>query len=165
MKATLISAFAAALLAMPASGFAQTPAPQGFVTVQPAGQWLASQFIGQAVTNQAGERVGDINDLLFDRSGRIANAVIGVGGFLGIGEKNVAVPFSALSFTAGADGKRVIGMALSKEQLQAAPDFKPTEKTVYMRAKEQAGDMGKKALDKTRELTDKAGKTIEDMRK
>ena len=54
---------------------------------------------------------------------------------------------------------------LSKERLLAAPDFKPTEKTVYMRAREQAGELGEKALEKARELTDKAGKKIEDMKK
>jgi sporulation protein YlmC with PRC-barrel domain len=165
MKATLVSVFAAALLAAPAAGVAQGREPNGFVTVQPTGQWLASQFIGQSVTNQVGEKIGDINDLLFDRSGRIANVVLGVGGFLGIGEKNVAIPFAQLSITADAEGRRVIGVPLSKERLQAAPDFKPTEKTVYMRAREQAGEIGRKAADKTRELTDKAGQKIEDMKK
>ena len=51
-----------------------------FVTVQPPGQWLASQFLGKPVTNQAGETIGNINGLLSDKSGRIATAVIGVGG-------------------------------------------------------------------------------------
>ena len=103
--------------------------------------------------------------MLFDRSGRIANVVIGVVGFLGIGEKNVAIPYSMLSITADAGGKRVAIVPLSKERLRAAPDFKPTEKTVYMRAREQAGELGQKAMEKARELTEKAGKKIEDMRK
>lgn len=165
MKTTIVSAVAAVLLLAPATGIAQSPQADAFVTVQPAGQWLAGQFIGQAVTNQAGEKIGDINDLLFDKSGRVINVVIGVGGFLGIGEKYVAVPYSTLSITADPQGKRVVSVPLSKERLQAAPDFKPTEKTTFMRAKEQAGELGQKALDKTRELTDKAGKKIEDMRK
>ena len=103
--------------------------------------------------------------MLFDKGGRVSNVVIGVGGFLGIGEKNVGLPYSSLSITADANGKRVVGAALSKEQLQAAPEFQPTEKTVYMRAKEQATEMGQKALDKTRELTDKAGKKMDEMKK
>jgi len=167
-KAILVSALATSLIALSAAGFAQTPPPastEQFITVQPQGQWLASHFLGQSVTNQAGERIGDINDLLFDRSGRIATVVLGVGGFLGIGEKNVAIPFSSLSITADAEGRRVIGVPLSKDRLQAAPDFKATEKTVYMRAREQAGEMGEKALDKTREWTDKAGRKIDDLRK
>ena len=55
-------------------------------------------------------------------------------------------------------------MPLSKDRLQAAPDFKATEKTVYMRAKEQATEMGQKAMDTAKELKDKAGKKIEGMK-
>ena len=102
--------------------------------------------------------------MLFDKSGQISTVVIGVGGFLGIGEKNVAVPFGSLSITADAEGKRVLGLPLSKERLQGAPDFKPTEKTVYMRAKEQAAEMGQKAIDTAKELKDKAAKTIDGMK-
>jgi hypothetical protein len=163
MKTTLAAALAAALLFAPTSSFAQAKT-QNFVTVQPAGQWLASQFIGQPVTNEAGESIGNINDLLFDKSGRVGNVVIGVGGFLGIGEKNVAMAYDALSITADANGKRVVQIAVSKAQLQSAPDFKATEKTVYMRAKERAGDLGQQAVDKAGELKDKASKKIEDMR-
>jgi hypothetical protein len=165
MKASLVSALlAAALLLGPATGWSQTGTSEGFVTVQPPGQWLVSQFIGQRVTNNAGEHVGDINDVLFDKSGQISTVVIGVGGFLGIGEKNVAIPFGSLSITAAPDGRRVIGVPLSKDRLQAAPDFKATEKTVYMRAKEQASEMGQKAVDKAKELKDKAGEKIEGMK-
>ena len=170
MKTTVITALAAAAIFASTAGFAQTAPPAGtktittFVTKQPHGQWLASQFVGQAVINQAGQNIGDINDLLFDKTGRISTAVIGVGGFLGMGEKSVAIPFGSLSFTADGTGKRVVTIPYSKEQLQAAPSFQPTEKTVYMRAKEQASDMGHKAMDEARELKDKVGQKIEDMR-
>ena len=149
MKASIAVPFALALLAGSASGFAQSPKNQ-FVTLQPAGQWLSSQFIGQPVSNDAGENVGNINDLLFDKGGRIVNVVIGVGGFLGIGEKNVAMPYAALSITADDNGKRVIKLAVSSEKLKAAPDFKATAKTVYMRVKEKAGEMGERALARVR---------------
>ena len=91
--------------------------------------------------------------------------VIGVGGVLGIGEKNVAIPFGSLSITADANGKRVVNAPLSADRLRAAPDFKATEKTVYTRAKEQAGEMGQKAVDKAKELKDTAGKKIDEMKK
>jgi len=136
----LAAALAFAALAGPASSLAQTNA-QTFVTVQPVGQSLTSQFIGQPISNNAGESIGNVSDLLFDKSGRIVNVVIGVGGILGIGEKSVAVPFTALSVTADADGKRVVKIPLSKDQLKAAPDFKATEKTVYMRAREKGGEV------------------------
>jgi sporulation protein YlmC with PRC-barrel domain len=169
-KATLLSVVATVLVALPASGFAQTNPPVRseqpmFVAMQPQGQWSASQFLGQAVTNPTGENIGDINDLLFDSNGRIVTAVIGVGGFLGLGEKNVAVQFDTLSITPPVDGKRTVKVSLSKEQLKAAPEFKPTEKTAYMRARETAAEMGQKAVDKARELGDKASKKIEEMRK
>ena len=164
MKTTLAAALAAAVLLAPTAGFAQTGTPDRFVTVQPSDQWLASQFIGQGVSNDAGEVIGDINDLLFDKSGKVANVVIGVGGFLGIGEKNVAIPYNALAITADANGKRVIKAALSRERLHSAPDFRATEKTTYMRAKEQATEMGQKALDKATELKEKAGRKIDEMR-
>lgn len=165
MKSLRIAATAAGLVLASALAVSQSTGPESFITVQPAGQWLASQFIGQAVTNQAGETIGDINDVLFDKRGQIANVVIGVGGFLGLGEKSVGVPFSSLSITADANGRRVVSVPLSKERLQAAPAFVPTEKTTYMRAKEQASEMGQKALEKARELSDKAGKKIDDMKK
>lgn len=168
MKMIVLPALAAALVIASASAFAQTsPPPAGsdveFVTVQPPGQWSTGQFVGEAVTNQAGENIGDINDVLFDKTGRISTVVIGVGGFLGIGEKSVAVPFSALSFTADSAGKRVVMVPLSKERLQAAPAFQPTEKTVYMRAQDQAVGMGQTALDKAGELRDKAARKIDEM--
>jgi sporulation protein YlmC with PRC-barrel domain len=162
---TAIAALAAALLLAPAAGLAQSGKGDSFLTVQPAGQWLASLFIGQPVTNSAGETIGNVNDILFDKGGRVANVVIGVGGFLGIGEKNVAVPYSTLAITADANGKRVIKAPLSKERLQAAPEFKPTEKTVFMRAREQASEIGQKAVDKASELKEKADRKIQDMRK
>ena len=50
----------------------------------------------------------------------------------------------------------LLDQSVGAARLEAAPDFKPTEKTVYMRAKEKAGEMGEKALEKARELRDKA---------
>ena len=163
-RSTLIAAFTAAMVIAPTFAFAQAKS-EDFVTLQPPGQWLASQFIGQPVTNSAGETIGNISDLLFDKSGRIANVVIGVGGILGIGEKEVAIGYGALGITADANGKRVFTLDMSKERLKAAPEFRATEKTAYMRAKEEASEMGRRAAEKARELKDKAAKKIDDMRR
>jgi sporulation protein YlmC with PRC-barrel domain len=146
MPSRLAAAFALAVLVAPPPGLAQTNVGAkvgAFVTVQPAGQSLASRFIGQPVVNDGGERIGNISDLLFDGSGRIVNVLIGVGGFLGIGEKSVAVPFTALSVAADANGKRVVKAALSRDQLKAAPAFRATEKTVYMRARDPNSETAK----------------------
>ena len=75
---------------------AETPAKP--VQEQSASEWRASKVIGLYVYNDANERLGSINDLLQDSSGKINKAVIGVGGFLGIGESNIAVNFDQLKF-------------------------------------------------------------------
>jgi len=58
----------------------------------------------------------------------------------------------------------LLDQSVGAARLEAAPDFKPTEKTVYMRAREQATDLGRKAANKASELKDKAAQKIEDMR-
>jgi sporulation protein YlmC with PRC-barrel domain len=141
-----------------------TTAPT-FVAQQPVDEWLARVFLGQAVQNTSGETVGDINDLAFDRKGQIRTVVIGVGGFLSMGEKSVGVPFDALTFNVGASGERVIVVALSKEQLANAPEFKAIEKTTFDKVKDRASDLSNKAVDKAVELKDQAAQKIDDMKK
>ncbi|ETR76534.1 photosystem reaction center subunit H [Afipia sp. P52-10] len=68
------------------------------VQEQTANEWRASKVIGLYVYNDADERLGAINDLLTDSNGKIEKAVIGVGGFLGLGESNIAVNFDQLKF-------------------------------------------------------------------
>jgi predicted outer membrane protein len=58
--------------------------------------WRASKLTGLNVYNDNDEKIGDINEVLVDRDGKAEAVVIGVGGFLGLGEHDVAVPFSAL---------------------------------------------------------------------
>ncbi len=62
------------------------------------GDWRASKIAGLSVYNDKNESVGSINDLLTDKSGNIKAVVIGVGGFLGVGEHLVAVPFDKVKF-------------------------------------------------------------------
>lgn len=86
--------------------FAQSPpattdkaAPAATATTTTAsGEWRASKMSGLKVYNEANENIGSINDLLMDKSGSIKIAVIGVGGFLGLGEHLVAVPYEKLKF-------------------------------------------------------------------
>ena len=63
------------------------------------GEWRASKMVGLSVYNDKNESVGSINDLLTDKSGNIKAVVIGVGGFLGVGEHLVAIPFEKVKFT------------------------------------------------------------------
>src|SRR3954453_16029583 len=62
------------------------------------GTWRASKLVGLNVYNDKNESIGSINDLLTDKSGNIKAAVIGVGGFLGVGEHLVAVPLDKVKF-------------------------------------------------------------------
>ena len=140
-------------------------AAPNFVTEQPVTERSASIFLGDNITNPAGETIGNVNDLLFDNSGRISTVVLGVGGFLGMGEKNVAVPFNSLTFSTGPDGERVVKVPLTKDALKTAPEFKPTEKTTYMKAQEKATEIGTKTMEKAGELKDQAVKKIDEMTK
>lgn len=63
------------------------------------GNWRASKMVGLNVYNEKNESVGSINDLLTDKNGKVVAVIIGVGGFLGVGEHLVAVPFEKVKFT------------------------------------------------------------------
>lgn len=87
---------------------------------------LGSRLIGQPVYSTAGddgENIGNIDDLVFDENGQITAVVIGVGGFLGIGEKAVAVDFQSLEFTLAADNTERWVLPTTAEALTSAPDF------------------------------------------
>lgn len=98
-----------------------------FITLETAEQLLASNLIGQTVYNSAGESLGNVNDILIDDvasdTGSVVAVIVGVGGFLGIGEKNVAISFNALTETTDADGNRMIVLDTSADELNAAPEF------------------------------------------
>lgn len=78
----------------------QGAAPR-FMTRMEANQMMASDLIGTRVVSTNNESIGDINDVVVDRNGQVMAVVVGVGGFLGIGEKNVAVPYKSLEFANG----------------------------------------------------------------
>jgi hypothetical protein len=67
-------------------------------TTHKVGEWRASKLTGVDVYNEANEKIGDINEVILDRSGKVANVIIGVGGVLGLGERYVAVTFDKLKW-------------------------------------------------------------------
>jgi len=105
-KYTIAGLAGSALLATVA--FAQSPTAPAEKAPAPAtasdmsssyqGTWRASKLVGLSVYNDANESIGSINDMLTDKSGNIKAVVIGVGGFLGIGEHLVAVPLDKVKF-------------------------------------------------------------------
>jgi len=84
--------------------------------------YRASKLIGGNVENLQGEKLGDIKDVVLDpETGRITYAVLSFGGFMGLGEKYFAVPWSALTSKAGEKGDFVLNV--DKEKLKNAPGF------------------------------------------
>jgi len=87
---------------------------------------LGTRLIGQSVFSSAGddaEEIGKISDIVFDENGQIVAVVIGVGGFLGMGEKAVAVDFQTLEFTLAADNTERWVVPTTADALTAAPEF------------------------------------------
>jgi sporulation protein YlmC with PRC-barrel domain len=70
----------------------------GFMTQAQKGEYRASKFTGINIYNNNDENVGEVNEVMVDKDGSIRAVVIGVGGFLGIGEKNVALPFKSIQW-------------------------------------------------------------------
>jgi sporulation protein YlmC with PRC-barrel domain len=83
----------------------------------------ASKLIGTSVVNAANETVGDINDVILGKDGKVAAVVLGVGGFLGMGEREVAVEFSSLRLKQDG-GKTVVTIDATKDALKNAPEWK-----------------------------------------
>ncbi len=139
--------------ATPPAGQAQAPAaaaPQ-FISAQTTSQFLSSRFRGTDVIGPDNKKVGDVNDVLFDTDGKVVGIVVGVGGFLGIGQKDVAIDLAAFEIVpadrdsaattgsatpapAGGAGAGMKGSATdpnnvnlrvtwTKEQLDQAPSF------------------------------------------
>ncbi|MEZ5828604.1 MAG: PRC-barrel domain-containing protein [Hyphomicrobiales bacterium] len=105
-----------------------------FLTQQESDELLASNLIGQPVYNAKNEAIGDINDLVTDKDGKISAVLIGAGGFLGLGEKDVAVSYDDLKFVRDEDNNVKIISDMTSETLASAPD--------YERLSEQAVTVG-----------------------
>jgi sporulation protein YlmC with PRC-barrel domain len=98
MKSIAAGLAGTALLATVAFAQSPTATTATTTTTTASGEWRASKMAGLKIYNEANENIGSINDLLMDKSGAIKIAVIGVGGFLGMGEHLVAVPYEKLKF-------------------------------------------------------------------
>ncbi len=138
-----------------ATDTAKSDASQGAteeMVAKPAGKFfdeqddnaiLASELIGKTVYDASDTSLGDINDVVWTKDGTIEGVIVGVGGFLGIGEKNVAVDYDALTVTADENGDKKLVLDATADELAAAPEFKTTaEKVAELRAQQAPSDMG-----------------------
>lgn len=144
LKRTLTAAALATVLAAPA--FAQSTTPPAapvaqnsmpsqsttasqsgttFMQNQQATDWRGSKLIGATVYGSDNSSIGEVNDLVLASDGKVNGVVIGVGGFLGVGEKNVAIPFDKLNVTRKADSAAIDKMTVSftKDELKNAPTY------------------------------------------
>jgi len=98
---------------------------EGQIVNQDKATLLASAIIGGSVYSPADESVGDVNDLVIKPTGEIEAVVVGVGGFIGIGEKEVAIALNRFTIEPTADfATTKLVLNATKEELQAAPAFK-----------------------------------------
>ena len=91
---------------------------------------MASNFIGSTIYSSANENVGSVNDVVFSKDGKIQAVIVGVGGFLGLGEKDVAVPLDRITFTRDENNNMKYTIAASRQDLEQAPAFDKTKMIV-----------------------------------
>lgn len=96
-----------------------------FMSEQSPDELTTDNLIGMAVVNSEGEEIGDITDLVF-AGDRIVAAVVGVGGFLGIGAKSVGIAWTSVDVQK-LNGQQVALLDLTRQQLDEAPEFKRFE--------------------------------------
>jgi sporulation protein YlmC with PRC-barrel domain len=96
---------------------------EGTIVMQDQNSVLASDLIGATVENREGAEIGDINDMIVSIEGDVEGVVIGVGGFLGIGEKDVAIDIATFEFqNTGTDAPRLV-LDTTSDELKAADEF------------------------------------------
>jgi len=110
---------------------------QGFIVTNTLEQHLANDIIDSPVYGMTGENIGNVSDLIVEPEGRLVGIIVGVGGFLGIGEKDVGIPIematitlpaappttAAIAATAAADRQVEVHVELTRAQLEEAPNF------------------------------------------
>ena len=109
----------------------------GQIIMQDKNTYLASALIGSWVRSKDNETIGDVNDVIINPSGDVVGVVIGVGGFLGMGEKDVAVALNRMTISQSEnfDSANVM-LNVSMAELEAAPAFK----TAYLQKLEDEAD-------------------------
>ncbi len=100
-----------------------TPSGAPFLAKQESSDWLVGNLIGKSVVNADNESIGDVNDLVTDQNGKIIAIVVGAGGFLGIGEKDVAIRFEDVKLARDENNDVKLIADLDKETLASAPDY------------------------------------------
>jgi sporulation protein YlmC with PRC-barrel domain len=131
MKRSLAVLTAGALLASSAA-FAVSAAMADVMTTVPGSSLTVTNWYKQDVYDQTNTKIGQIMDVLVGQDGQVSALIVGVGGFLGAGEKDVAVSFNTVKATKK-DNKIYLTMNTTKDALKAAPGFKyDRDKTAWV---------------------------------
>lgn len=102
----------------------QASGKMNFVSSQKPDQWLATKFKGTDVLGADNQKIGDVSDILFDKTGKVEAFVISVGGFLGVGSKEVAIAPSSFDVVPGQNGSAdKLKLAATKDELKQAQNF------------------------------------------
>lgn len=117
-----------------AMGSATSNPSSAVITQQSPNQWLASKFMGTDVMGTDNAKIGDVSDVLFDKSGKVDALIVGVGGFLGIGQKDIALPVAAFQVIPANSGQNntssdQLRLSMTKDQLQQQAEFKTMSST------------------------------------
>jgi len=121
-KSTVVLALFAGALLGSDGAFAQAGSRAQMLSTIPAGVTVTDWY-KQNVYDPSDSKIGEIMDVLVSPDGRISTLIVGVGGFLGAGEKDVAVPFNAVKHTEK-NSKVYLTMDTTKDALKQAPGFK-----------------------------------------
>ncbi|MFY9893947.1 MAG: PRC-barrel domain-containing protein [Xanthobacteraceae bacterium] len=111
-----------AVLSIPA--LADTMSSARMLNQMPSGSVTVTDWYKQDVYDPNNNKIGEIMDVLVDKSGKVTSLIVGVGGFLGVDEKDVAVPFEAIQVTNRDNSKWRLVMNTTKNDLKGAPGFK-----------------------------------------
>jgi sporulation protein YlmC with PRC-barrel domain len=132
MKSLVTIATGAVLLSSAAFAQQMSVGRADLMTAVPASSLTVTDWYKQSVYDQSNSKIGDISDVLVGPNGQINAVIVGVGGFLGAGEKDVAVNFSAIKQTMK-DNKVYLTMDTTKDALKSAPGFKyDSDKTSWV---------------------------------
>ena len=156
-----VLAFSGAFTASAQSTSTAATPPVTFVDAQKTGEINVGALIGMPVVNDKAETVGNINYVLIDAKGQATTVTVGVGGFLGIGEKNVGVSFSSLNFADVTDGRRLVKLQVTKDQLLAAPKYQWLETPLAVRVEETIKNTADKIKSTAKDVGDKASETMD----
>jgi sporulation protein YlmC with PRC-barrel domain len=101
-----------------------------YINKTPANGMHASNLIGATINTNANEEVGEVRDLIIGEDGQVLGVIVGVGGFLGMGERDVAINWNDITKT-GSPENRELKVNMTRQELRDIPEFKREPETKY----------------------------------